>query len=111
MAHVLDEKEMAEVAEESEHVWSSKVRTAMFLAAMRHFRAGLVKRGTSVRYTELDDPANTQTLAGELRRAVTALRPSKLIVCEPGDWRVWRAIEAEAEALAAKAKAEAEKLK
>ena len=28
---------MAEAAEESTHVWSSKPRTAMFLAAMRHF--------------------------------------------------------------------------
>ncbi len=28
---------MAEVADESTHVWSSKPRTAMFLAAMRHF--------------------------------------------------------------------------
>ena len=28
---------MAEVAAESEHVWSAKSRTALFLAAMRHF--------------------------------------------------------------------------
>ena len=28
---------MAEVAEESTHVWSSKQRIALFLAAMRHF--------------------------------------------------------------------------
>ena len=39
---------MAEVAEESTHVWSSKPRTVMFLAAMRHFaqaqRAAFVER-------------------------------------------------------------------
>ena len=29
---------MAEVAEESTHVWSGKPRIALFLAAMRHFR-------------------------------------------------------------------------
>jgi len=28
---------MAEVAQESEHVWTSKPRIAVFLAAMRHF--------------------------------------------------------------------------
>jgi deoxyribodipyrimidine photolyase-related protein len=79
---------MAEVAAESEHVWSSKPRIAVFLAAMRHFRAALRDRGWSVHYTELDEPANTQTLAGELTRAIAALRPAKLIVTEPGEWRV-----------------------
>ncbi|MBL9203345.1 MAG: cryptochrome/photolyase family protein, partial [Opitutaceae bacterium] len=90
---------MAEVAEESTHVWSGKPRTALFLAAMRHFRDALIARKIPVRYTELDDAANTQTLAGELRRAVATLRPEKLVVTEPGDWRVWRALEAEAEAI------------
>ena len=32
---------MAEVAEESTHVWSSKPRIVMFLAAMRHFALAL----------------------------------------------------------------------
>ena len=32
---------MAEVAEESTHVWSSKPRSVMFLAAMRHFALAL----------------------------------------------------------------------
>ncbi|MBC8010468.1 MAG: cryptochrome/photolyase family protein, partial [Burkholderiales bacterium] len=46
---------MAEVAEESEHVWSSKPRTALFLAAMRHYRDARRAEGATVRYTELDD--------------------------------------------------------
>jgi deoxyribodipyrimidine photolyase-related protein len=33
----LDAVWMAEVAEEATHVWSSKPRIVMFLAAMRHF--------------------------------------------------------------------------
>ena len=32
---------MAEVAEESTHVWSSQPRIALFLAAMRHFAEAL----------------------------------------------------------------------
>ncbi|MEY2919430.1 MAG: hypothetical protein RL261_735, partial [Pseudomonadota bacterium] len=32
---------MAEVAEESTHVWSGKPRTVMFLAGMRHFAQAL----------------------------------------------------------------------
>jgi deoxyribodipyrimidine photolyase-related protein len=90
---------MAEVAEESEHVWSSKPRTALFLAAMRHFRDARRAAGWTVRYVELDAPDNTGTLAGELTRAVAELRPVRLVATEPGDWRVWRALEAAAEAL------------
>ena len=66
---------MAEVAGESEHVVSSRPRTALFLAAMRHFREALRARGWTVQYTELSAPGNTQTLAGELARAIRQLRP------------------------------------
>ena len=87
---------MAEVAAESEHVWSSKPRTAVFLAAMRHFRDARRAAGWRVRYSALDDPHNTGTLTGELARAAAELRPARLVVTEPGEWRVWRALEAEA---------------
>lgn len=50
---------MAEVAEESEHVWTSKPRIAVFLAAMRHFRDAQKKLGRRVNYTELDATGNT----------------------------------------------------
>ena len=38
---------MAEVAEESTHVWSHQARIALFLAAMRHFRDALRQRRAS----------------------------------------------------------------
>jgi len=45
---------MAEVAEESEHVWTSKPRVAVFLAAMRHFRDAQKRLGRLVyRFREL----------------------------------------------------------
>ncbi len=90
---------MAEVAEESEHVWTGKPRIAVFLAGMRHFRDARLKEGKPVHYTPLDDPLNTGTLSAELVRAVKTLRPSRLVVCEPGEWRVWQALEATATAL------------
>jgi deoxyribodipyrimidine photolyase-related protein len=90
---------MAEVAEESNHVWSSQPRIALFLAAMRHFAAELTARGWAVHYTRLDDPANTGTLAAELSRAVQALQPQALILTAPGDWRVLQALRAQARAL------------
>lgn len=88
---------MAEVAQESEHVWSGKPRTALFLSAMRHFRDARRAEGVTVHYTELTETENTGTLAGELARAVTRLPPARLVLTEPGDWRVWRALETAAE--------------
>ena len=83
---------MAEVEEESKHVWSHKARTVFFLAAMRHFAAVLTKRSWHCDYVKLDDPKNTQSLAGELQRAIRARRPQKVILTQPGDWRVQQAL-------------------
>jgi deoxyribodipyrimidine photolyase-related protein len=79
---------MAEVAEESTHVWSSKPRTAVFLAAMRHFADRLRELGRTVDYRRLDDAGNLGTLAAELGAAVTRHRPQALVMTAPGDWRV-----------------------
>jgi deoxyribodipyrimidine photolyase-related protein len=83
---------MAEVAEESTTAWSSKPRTALFLSAMRHFRASAESAGWRLHYTHLEDATNTGTLAGELRRACEAARPERLVVVEPGEWRVRQAL-------------------
>jgi len=90
---------MAEVAEESTHVWSSKPRIAMFLAAMRHFRTACEQAGRKVHYTALDDRGNTGTLRSELIRAVRRLKPKSLVITEPGDFRVASALESAAEEL------------
>ena len=84
---------MAEVAQESEHVPSSKIRTALFLSAMRHFAKAQRELGRTVQYVRLDDPDNTQTLAGELSRALEVLAPEQVVMTEPGDHRVLTAIE------------------
>ena len=87
---------MAEVAEESTHVWTHKARIAVFLAGMRHFRDGLAAEGIEVDYTELapkpraGEPASLATaLAASLAAARKAKRlPEKLVMIEPGEWRV-----------------------
>ena len=83
---------MAEVAEESTHVWSSQTRTALFLSAMRHFAVALQARGRTLHYRRLDDPDNRGTLADELLAALDRLRPQQVTMTAPGDWRVWQAI-------------------
>ena len=90
---------MAEVAEESTHVWSSKPRTAMFLAAMRHFARALRAAGRPLHYMLLDDPANRCSLQAQLESDIERLRPAALVMTAPGDWRVLQAIKAAAQAL------------
>lgn len=98
---------MAEVAEESEHVWTHKARIALFLSAMRHFRERLASRGITVDYREL--PAKKaarepSSLAAALSVSVKALAkaeqaPDRLIVVEPGEWRVRESLLVAADAL------------
>nr|WP_295074790.1 cryptochrome/photolyase family protein [uncultured Roseateles sp.] len=85
---------MAEVAEESTQVWSSKQRSALFLAAMRHFAEALHAAGRPLHYRRLDDPGNLGSLAAELQSTLAALRPQRVLMTAPGDWRVWLAIKA-----------------
>lgn len=84
----LDAVWMAEVAEESTHVWTHKARIALFLAAMRHFRDGLREQGFMVHYRALDEATNAGSLAQELLATARRLTPQKLIVVQPGEWRV-----------------------
>ncbi len=85
---------MAEVAEESTHVWSAKARIAVFLAAMRHFAQAQRALGRCVLYTALDAHNPPGTLAGQLQRAIEQHRPQALVLAAPGDWRVLQALRA-----------------
>jgi deoxyribodipyrimidine photolyase-related protein len=88
----LDAVWMAEAADESTHVWSSKPRTAMFLAAMRHFALALCSAGRPLHYRRLDAPDHCGSLGAQLQADVLRLRPAGLVMTEPGDWRVLQAI-------------------
>ena len=88
---------MAEAAEESTHVWSAKQRIAVFLSSMRHFAEGLRSEGLPLHYTRLDEHAQSSSLAAALQRDVDRLKPQRLVMCAPGDWRVYQALRAVAE--------------
>jgi deoxyribodipyrimidine photolyase-related protein len=83
---------MAEVGEEATHVWSHKARIALFLSAMRHFRDALREKGFPVRYRTLDDPGNRGSLAAELAQCLSATKPERLIMVNPGEFRAGEAI-------------------
>jgi deoxyribodipyrimidine photolyase-related protein len=77
-----------EVREEASYIRQHKRRLAFFFAAMRHFRDEQRAAGRQVYYSELDDPANRGSFAAEVRRRAAELDPQRLILLQPGDWRV-----------------------
>jgi len=91
---------MAEVEAECTYVRHHKQKIALVLSAMRHFGQALAALGTRVRYVRLDDPANTGSLEGEVGRAVRELRPDRVVVTHPGEWRLLEAMRGWEEALA-----------
>ena len=79
---------LAEVQAECTYVRHHKQKIVLVLSAMRHFARALEARGVRVRHVRLDDPDNTGSLAGEVSRAVAALRPGRIECTHPGEWRV-----------------------
>jgi len=90
---------MVEVAAEARTVNHHKQKLVFFFAAMRHFRDELRAAGWVVDYVSLDAPDNSGTLNGEITRAVTRLKPEKLVFTAPGEWRVEQMIGTLADAL------------
>lgn len=87
---------MAETAEETTHVWCHKLRIAYFLSAMRHFRDELRSKDREVHYHQLADEASGDrgtNFAEILQQDVSKLKPEKLVVVEPGDFRVREMLE------------------
>ena len=82
--HVL----LVEVAEEASYVRHHKKKIAFVFSAMRHFAEELKEAGWNVDYVRLDDPENTGRFTGEVRRAIDRHCPTRVIVTEPGEWRV-----------------------
>ncbi len=84
---------MAEVAEESEHVWSHKQRIALFLSAMRHYALWLGEQGFPLDYLALEAPDNEQCLGRELAKTLRREGPAEVVCVEAGDWRVQQMLE------------------
>ncbi|MDP9096906.1 MAG: cryptochrome/photolyase family protein [Pseudomonadota bacterium] len=79
---------MAEVMGECTYVKHHAQKIVLVLSAMRHFAAELVERGIEVDYIRLDDDGNTGSLEGEMLRAVARWQPERIVLTEPGEWRL-----------------------
>lgn len=89
---------MAEVPEESSHVWSHKARIAVFLSAMRHFAQSWEQRST-FSYYRLG--AHNASSLSEAIRQFHQQHPEIQSICvlEPGDARVHESLVVCAESL------------
>jgi deoxyribodipyrimidine photolyase-related protein len=83
---------MVEVSEEASYVRHHQKKIAFLFSAMRHFAAELEALGWRVDYRRLDTKDNRGSFTGEIERAVALYRPKKIIVTEPGEWRVREAM-------------------
>ncbi len=84
---------MCEVMDEATYVRHHKKKVAFIFSAMRHFAQELQDKGFRVRYVTIDDPRNTGSFDGELRRAIADLSPTRIRLTEPGEWRVLEIID------------------
>ena len=78
---------MVEASAEATHVWSHKARIVLFLSAMRHFAQSLESKKISPIYLKLNEH-DFGNLKSAWAHYIHALKPSKIIVCEPGEYRI-----------------------
>lgn len=83
---------MVEVAEEATYVRHHKQKIAFLFSAMRHFAEELRAEGVRVDYVRLDDPGNSGSFGGEVARALGRHAVDRVVVTEPGEWRVLEAM-------------------
>ena len=90
---------MVEVQQEATYVRHHKQKIVLIFSAMRHFAHALREEDIKVDYVQLDDPNNTGSFNGELERAVLRHSIDKIVVTEPGEWRVWEMMQSWSKAL------------
>lgn len=78
---------MVEASAEATHVWSHKARIVLFLSAMRHFAQVLKNKQILPIYLKLGEH-DFASLKAAWSHYINALKPLKIIICEPGEYRL-----------------------
>ena len=79
---------MMEVSDEGTYVPHHPKKIAFLLSAMRHFAAGLEADGARVDYIKLSSKRSNGSLTDTLAGVIDKGRFDKLVVTEPGEYRV-----------------------
>lgn len=85
---------LVEVMEEASYVPHHPQKIILIFSAMRHFAQALQQRGIRVEYVTLDDPKNSGSIPGELKRWQSLVAPDEVHLTECGDWRLEESIKA-----------------
>ncbi|MBG1232781.1 cryptochrome/photolyase family protein [Aestuariivirga litoralis] len=79
---------LAEVVPEATTAKHHKKKIVLVFSAMRHFAEELRRAGWNVDYVTLDDPENSQSLSGEVKRAMTRHQADTAVMTAPNDYRL-----------------------
>lgn len=79
---------MCEVMGEATYVRHHQKKIAFIFSAMRHFAEELKELGYDLFYTKLDDDQNSGSFSGELGRVLSRKQIERIIVTQPGEYRV-----------------------
>jgi deoxyribodipyrimidine photolyase-related protein len=90
---------MVEIHDETVYVRHHQQKLILVLSAMRHFAAALRAEGIAVDYVHLDAEGNTGSFTGEVRRALGRHSVDRVVLTEPGEWRVLEMVQGWAEHL------------
>ena len=79
---------MSEVIDEATYVKHHQKKLVYVFSAMRHFAQDLIQKGYNVNYTKLEAINNSGSLTSEVERAIKNKNINKIIITEPGEYRV-----------------------
>ncbi len=88
---------LAEVREEASYVRHNRHKIALLFSAMRHFAEALGERGYQVAYYPYED--SVPSLLAACERAQEQWRYERLVVCEPGEYRLLEQMQCWSDAL------------
>ncbi|MBB72540.1 MAG: cryptochrome/photolyase family protein [Legionellales bacterium] len=84
---------LAEVWDETQYVKHHQQKIAFLFSAMRHFAEQLRERGYQVAYYALDGGHRYQSFSTAVKHAVNTHKPDNIVVTEPGEYRVLKAMQ------------------
>jgi len=79
---------LCEVKTEATYVKHHKKKIAFVFSSMRHFADELRAQGFDVRYSSYDDPQNSGSFLGELKRALAETNKTDVVVTEASEYRL-----------------------